>query len=71
MIVQRGNPPETGRYVCYLMGDDGLATVVRLWIDGVGWSANLREPPMSRSTIVEAWIGPLPTLGAPAMEFDL
>lgn len=67
MKIETGTPPGAGRYVCYMPGVE-VATVIRFWLPGTGWLNNLREPVAGS---VAGWIGPLPIMPKPAMEFDL
>lgn len=69
MIIQTGNPRETGHYVCYMHGVE-TPTVVRFWLaGGTGWLSNIKEPVAGT---VAGWIGPLPYMSEqPALEFDL
>ena len=57
MIIETGNPRETGHYVCYMHGVE-TPTVIRFWLaGGHGWLNNLKEP---IAGTVAGWIGPLP-----------
>lgn len=68
MILQFGEPKETGHYVCYMHGVEE-PTVVRFWLaGGHGWLNNLKEPVAGT---VAAFIGPLPYNEKPTLEFDL
>lgn len=66
--IQRGDPTETGHYVCYMHGVES-PTVVRFWLrGGQGWLNHLQEPIVGT---VAGWIGPLPYNEPKPMEFDL
>ena len=68
MIIQSGDPRETGHYVCYMHGVE-VPTVVRFWLaGGYGWMNNLKEPVTGT---VAGWIGPLPYNETASREFDL